>query len=126
MLKRCDSRHKQVDFSSRSRGRSDFEPSPDLRCALTQSRQPEMSFPPASRYNLRVDSPAVITDQEAEVISPVLQHSLHRRSVRVPKCIHECFSAYAIGFLSHKRPERARRTLYDYLIFDLPGSRQVV
>ena len=126
MLKRGDSWHKQVDFCSHSRGSSDFEPSPDLRGAFTQSRQPEMSLPPASRYNLRVDSLAIITDQEAEVISPILQHSLHRRSASVPKCIHECFSAYAINFISNKRPERARRALYDYLIFGLPGCRQVV
>ena len=35
VLKGCDTRHKQVDFSSRPWGGSDFKPSPDPRGALT-------------------------------------------------------------------------------------------
>ena len=84
-----------------------------------------MSLPPGFQ-DLRVDSLAVIADQEAEVVSPVLEHSLYRRSTGVPERIRECFPADAINFVPHQRPERARRALYDYLIFDLPGSRQVV
>jgi hypothetical protein len=39
--------------------------------------------------------------------------------------IRECFPAYAINFVAHNRPERARRALDDYTIFDVPGSSEV-
>ena len=60
------------------------------------------------------------------MILPVLKHGLHRRSARVPEGIRERLTAYAINFLSHKRPKRARRALHDELILDLPWSREVV
>src|SRR5277367_4625273 len=83
-----------------------------------------MPFPPGAQ-NLRIDSPAVIADQEAKVISSILEHSLYGRSVRMTEHIRKCFSAYTINFVAHNRPERARRALDDYTIFDVPGSSEI-
>jgi len=81
---------------------------------------------PSAVQDFIADSLAVIANQEADVIAPVLKDCFHRRAVRMSKGVHQGFRAYAINLVPRERLEGARCPLYYHVVLDRPFASQIL
>src|SRR6185295_20103004 len=118
------SRHAQFDLGARSRAAADREAPADACGALLHARDAPVAGGSGAR-NVRVDTAAVVANEEPQLARRVFDFDLDRLGARVTERVQQSLAPDPVHFIPHRGIELPGAAFYDDTISRRLSGRQL-